>query len=95
MSIDRKEVLHIAGLAHLDFSDEEYDRFTRELNEILAYVAHLDEIDTTSIEPTAQVGDGSQRLRDDRVGGSIPTDDALENAPDAAAGLFRVPKVIG
>ena len=35
MSIDRKEVLHIAGLAHLDFSDEEYDRFTRELNEIV------------------------------------------------------------
>jgi aspartyl-tRNA(Asn)/glutamyl-tRNA(Gln) amidotransferase subunit C len=95
LAIDKKEILHIARLAHLDFSDEEYDRFTSQLNTILEYVAQLDQLDTASIEPTSHIGGGSHALRDDRVRRSIARDEALANAPQSAAGHFKVPKVIG
>ena len=95
MSIDRKEVLHIARLANLDFSADEYDQFTRQLNEILNYVAQLERLDTSDVEPTAQVADGASTLREDVAGGSIANEDALANAPAAGSGLFKVPKVIG
>ena len=95
MSIDPKEVLHIARLANLEFTDSEYDQFTRQLNEILDYVAQLDRLDTSDVEPTAQVADGSSTLREDQAGGSIDPEDALANAPDAESVLFKVPKVIG
>ncbi len=95
MAITKSEVRHIARLANLDFSEEEYDRFTQQLNAILDYVAQLDRLDTGAIEPTFHVGGGSHALREDEARGSIPQDDALKNAPEADRGLFKVPKVIG
>lgn len=95
MPIDRKQVLHIARLANLAFSDEEYDRITDQLNEILTWVEQLNHLDTSSVEPTAQVLDSQRSLREDRVGGSIVNDEALANAPESDAGLFKVPRVIG
>ncbi len=95
MPIDRKQVLHIAELANLAFSDEEYDRITDQLNEILGWVEQLNRLDTSSVEPTVQVLDSQRRLREDRAGGSMVNDEALANAPESDAGLFKVPRVIG
>ena len=94
MAISRDEVHRIAKLANLDFTEEEYDRFTQQLSAILDYVATLDRLDTDDIEPTAQVAGVAGTLRDDDVGGSIPREEALANAPEADRGLFKVPKVI-
>lgn len=95
MSIDRKTVLRIAGLANLAFDDEEYDTITDQLNEILAWVEQLNRVDTSTVEPTALVLDSLRSLREDRAGGSIDNDEALSNAPESGAGLFKVPRVIG
>ena len=95
MGITRDEVRHIARLANLDFTDEEYDRFTQQLNAILQYVAQLDRLDTSAIEATSHVGTGSEALRDDLVMEPIPREEALANAPEADRGYFKVPKVIG
>lgn len=95
MAITRDEVRHIAKLANLDFTEGEFDRFTRQLNAILEHVAHLNTLDTSAIEPTFHVGGGSHALREDAVAGTLTREEALANAPEAAAGLFKVPKVIG
>ena len=95
MAISRDEVHRIARLANLKFTEEEYDRFTSQLNAILDHVATLDRLATDGIEPTAQVVGASHTLRDDEVGGSIPQEEALSNAPESDRGLFKVPKVIG
>ncbi|HEU4402656.1 MAG TPA: Asp-tRNA(Asn)/Glu-tRNA(Gln) amidotransferase subunit GatC [Candidatus Polarisedimenticolia bacterium] len=95
MAISKDEARHIARLANLEFSEAEYDRFTQQINAILDYVAQLNRLDTSAIEATAHVGAASQVLRDDAVRGSIPQDEALENAPERDAGLFKVPRVIG
>ena len=95
MAITRDEVLHLAKLANLEFTEEEIDRFTRQIGSILDYVARLNELDTSAIEPTSHVESGSHALREDALGPSIPREEALANAPESDGSHFKVPKVIG
>ena len=91
------DVDRIAALAHLELTDEERERFTPQLDEILAYAEQLREIDTTGVAATAHVLDRVRALRDDVVGPSLPRTEVLDQAPTAAraAGLFKVPRVLG
>jgi len=95
MPITRDEVRHIARLSNLEFSDEEQERFTRQLSAILDHVAHLDRLDTTQVEPTSHAGDETSALRDDLPAPTLPTDQALANAPESGRGLFKVPRILG
>ena len=100
-SLTIADVERIAALAHLELTDEEKQLFTRQLADILDYAEQLQVIDTTGVPATAHVNamraDESSVERPDEPRPSVPTNDALANAPDAApdAGLFRVPRVIG
>lgn len=95
MAITSNEVMHLARLANLEFTEEEVDRFTRQISSILDYVARLNELDTSAIEPTSHVESGSHALRDDALRPSIPRAEALANAPESDGSHFKVPKVIG
>ena len=95
LAITLDEVRHIARLANLDFTPDEFDRFTKQLNAILEHVAQLNRLDTSGVDATSHISVGSRVLREDRVQGAISREEALENAPEAEAGLFKVPKVIG
>ena len=91
------DVERIAALAMLELTDEEKQLFTRQLAEILAYAEQVQAIDTSGVAATAHVlaGRGVERVDEPRP--SLAVEEALANAPDAdhAAGLFRVPRVIG
>ena len=95
MSVTIKEVEHIAALARLHFSDEEKEKFTHQLNDILQYIEKLNELDTSKVEPLSHVIELSNVFRDDVIMPSIPADEALKNAPAKVDTLFKVPKVIG
>ena len=95
MTITRNEVLHLAKLANLEFNEDEIDRFTRQISSILDYVARLNELDTSAIEPTTSIESGSLALREDVLVLSIPRMEALANAPESDGIHFKVPKVIG
>jgi len=95
MAISRDEVLHIAKLANLEFSDQEIGRITRQLSAILDYVAQLEALDTSAVEPTSHVESGAHALRADALAPSMPREEALANAPESDRGLFKVPRVIG
>ena len=110
MKVTEKDVTYVADLANLELSAEERARMVRDLNSILDYIDRLNQLDTSNVEPMAQVSDrygvdeskqGSERFayanREDIVEGlrkSLPQEIALENAPDADGTFFRVPKVI-
>ncbi len=97
MNITEKEVRYIAELANLRLSDEEVDRYRGDLEEILTYVDKLKEIDTSEVEPMAQViyaGSETSTLRDDANRPSFDPEVALRSAPKAGAGQFKVPRVI-
>ena len=95
MSVSRKDVEHIAELARLKFNEDELENFTNQLNEILAYVEKLNELDTENVEPLSHPVEGKNVFRDDIVLPSVPRDEALKNAPGKDEQFFHVPKVIG
>lgn len=94
MKISKQEVEHVAKLARLDLPEAEKDKLTDQLSNILTYVEKLNELDTTGIEPTAHILDIKNVMRDDVAAPSLPRERALANAPDKAAGHYKVPKII-
>ena len=89
--IDRDQVLHVARLARLMLSDDEVERMTGELSKILEHVERMEALDLDGVEPTSHVVALENVLRDDVPRPSLPRERALEQAPDAADGGFRVP----
>jgi aspartyl-tRNA(Asn)/glutamyl-tRNA(Gln) amidotransferase subunit C len=94
MAVTRKDVEHIAELARLTFNEKELESFTHQLNQILEYIEKLNELDTENVEPLSHPVEGSNVFREDVLKLSIPTDEALKNAPDKDDQFFKVPKVI-
>jgi aspartyl-tRNA(Asn)/glutamyl-tRNA(Gln) amidotransferase subunit C len=91
----RDEVAAVAVLARLELDRLELDVFARQLGAVLAYAAEVQQIDTTGVAPTASVVTRHEADRADEVRPSLAPDEALANAPDADAALFKVPRVIG
>jgi len=94
MKITRLEVEHVAKLARLELSEQEKENLTDQLSNILTYVEKLNELDTNNVAPTSHVLDITNVMRDDTPVDSLPQDLALRNAPDKAAGHYKVPKII-
>jgi len=85
---------HVARLARLSLSDEERQAFARQLDEILGYAEVIRALDTSNVPPMSHAGE-SASFRDDEPRPGLSREAALEQAPDAELGLFRVPRVIG
>ncbi len=94
MSVDTKQVRHIAKLARIAMSDGDIEAMVPELNGIIGWVEQLGEVDTEGVEPLTAVIDQKLRLRDDVVTDGDCRDAVLANAPEAQHGFFAVPKVI-
>jgi aspartyl-tRNA(Asn)/glutamyl-tRNA(Gln) amidotransferase subunit C len=97
MKITTEQVRHVADLANLALSDGEIERMAHDMDEILTHMDKLNELDTSTVEPMAQVlyaAEETATLREDRERPTLGTAEALKNAPVAAAGYFKVPKVI-
>ena len=98
MAITRSEVMKIADLARLHFSEEDLDAFIVQFQRILDYIEQLKQVDVADIEPTSHVSltaDFEKHIfRDDDVKPSLPVEESLANAPDPGGGHFRVPKVL-
>lgn len=94
MKINKPEVVHVAKLARLSFTEEEIELFTEQLNQILLYMEKLNELDTTEVKPTYHALDLTNVFREDEVKPSLDTKKVLANAPQADKDMFVVPRVI-
>jgi len=94
MSIDRKTVEKVAKLARLQLTDEELDRYGGQLGAILDYIAKLEKLDVSGLEPLSQAVDTENIFRADEPRPSLPRDAALQNAPEKTGDFFIVPKII-
>ncbi len=97
MKITEKEVRYVAALCNLKLSDLEVARLQADLDGILEHMDKLKEIDTTGVEPMAQVlyeAEETAVLRADVPVPPLGSQTGLANAPQAGAGYFKVPKVI-
>jgi aspartyl-tRNA(Asn)/glutamyl-tRNA(Gln) amidotransferase subunit C len=90
--LSRDQVLHVARLARLELTEEEVGRFSEELSKVLDWVNTIEELgDLDDVPPTSHVVNVENALRADEPRPSLPVEKALESAPDAAQGGFRVP----
>lgn len=95
MSVTKKDVEEIAGLAKLKFNNEELQNFTVQMNEILTYMDKLNELDTENVKPLSHPVEQVNIFREDKLKKSVSTEEALKNSPDKTDQHFKVPKVIG
>ena len=97
MKLTEDEVRYVADLANLRLSEQEVHRMSHDLGEILTHIEQLNELDTRSVAPMAQVlfeEDEIATLREDVPHTPLTNAEALANAPMSGAGYFKVPRVI-
>lgn len=94
MSLSPEEVQKIAHLARLNLSTSDIALYTPQLSSILDFIKHMNETDTSHVEPLAHPLNLSQRLRPDMVNETDLRDKYQRIAPQVEAGLYLVPKVI-
>ena len=94
MKISNEEVKHIAKLAKLSLSDEEVEKYSKDLASIADFIAQLNEVDISGVAPTAHVVDKNNVFRKDERKESFPREQILKNAPSKEAGCISVPKVV-
>lgn len=97
MKLTEKEVRYVAALANLALRDDEIVKLRADLDGILEHMDRLNEIDTSGVEPMAQVlyeAPETATLRPGVPEPSLGNQAALANAPQAGAGYFKVPRVI-
>jgi aspartyl-tRNA(Asn)/glutamyl-tRNA(Gln) amidotransferase subunit C len=97
LKLTEEEVRKVAVLANLKLTDEEVVRLSHDLGDILTHIEKLNELDTTGVEPMAQVlfdAEETATLREDRERPPLGNEAALANAPLAGNGYYKVPLVI-
>ncbi len=94
MAISKKEVEHVALLARLSLSEDEKEKFAKQLSQILEHAGKIAEFDTKDIKPTSHVLPIKNVFRKDEEKPSLSKEDVLLNAPAKEEGMFRIPKII-
>ena len=94
MSDDHFDVQYVAHLARMSLTPAEEQSFGRQLGAVLDYIAKLQELDVSGIEPTAHAVPLVNVTRPDVAEPSLPHSEAMRNGPAQANGLFLVPKIV-
>ncbi|MCW6652329.1 Asp-tRNA(Asn)/Glu-tRNA(Gln) amidotransferase subunit GatC [Aerococcaceae bacterium NML191292] len=92
--ITRDDIQHVAKLAKLQFKDETLDAFTAEFNSIIELVEHLEEVDTTGVEPTYHGNQLLNVFREDVAQPGVERELLLANAKTTKDGFIQVPAII-
>lgn len=93
MSLTTDQVKHIAKLSRLELSDAEIEKFRTQLSAVLGYIEKLDELDTSTVEPTVNTTGIINRLREDTEKPSLTVEEATQNTKKVDKGYFVVPNV--
>ena len=94
MAITANEVKHVASLAKLEFTDEELQKFTGQMDEIINMVEQLGEVDTTDVPVTSTVTEVVNVMREDVAVKGTDRTLLMKNVPEEKDGLIKVPAII-
>ncbi len=95
MALSESDVRHVALLARLELTDDEIERFRTDLNSILGHIDEIQRLDLEGVPPTAHPLDVVNVVRADEVRPGLSQAEALRNAPQAEAGAFVIPQIVG
>lgn len=94
MAVVEIDVKYVAHLARLALSPAEEEKIGAQLGSVLSYIEKLKQLDVSQVQPTAHAVPLINVARPDEVRPSLPTEEAMRNAPAQANGLFLVPKIV-
>lgn len=94
MTLDKEALDKIAHLARLEINERDRDKMLADMNNMVAFVEKLKEVDTNGVEPLTAMTHEVNAMRDDVVNELLPKDEALRLAPGRDTDFFRVPKVL-
>ena len=94
MKLDTNTINKIAKLARIRLSEEEANDLLKDMNSILDWVDQLNEVNTDSVEPLANISLSILPQREDKAKDINSSDEILKNSPDKLEGYFAVPKVV-
>ncbi len=94
MKISLEDVTHIAKLSRLSLTEQEAEMYAGQLSKIIDYVEQLNNLDTSSIEPTSHIMALNNIMAEDVHVDSLPREEALRNGPDSTGKFYRVRKII-
>ncbi len=94
MKLDKETVEKLAHLSRLEFSEVEKTEMMKDMDNILGFVAKIEELDLEGQEPLVYLTQEESMLREDKAVQIITKDQALKNAPDKDTDYFRVPKIV-
>lgn len=94
MEVNEALVDKLAGLARLQFSPEEKQAITHDLQRMIGLVEKMNEVDTNNVEPLLHMSEGKNRFRKDEIVGQVDKAKALKNSANHNEDFFLVPKVI-
>ena len=95
MRVEKEEMLKLARLARLEFSETELEKMRESLGGLVEYIDMLKQLDLRGMEPMTAVDSSPRPLRPDREGPMLSKEAALRNAPETNLEHFSIPKVIG
>lgn len=90
----RIDIDYVANLARIALTDTEKSKFSAQLDSILGYIEKLEELDTSSVEPTAHPHEVFNVWDEDRVASKLSVEEALGNAPEQRQNQIVVPKIV-
>jgi aspartyl-tRNA(Asn)/glutamyl-tRNA(Gln) amidotransferase subunit C len=94
MKLERDAVLHIAKLARVELTEQEIEKFSEQLSDIIGHFDVLNSVDTDAVEPTAHTLPLRNVMADDASRPSLPREVVLAMAPNTEAGYLRVRAVL-
>ncbi len=94
MQISDEEILHIANLASLNLSNEEVEKYKKDLQDILNFANIVNKASVDGIEETIIANEAYNVFRKDEIGKCYTQEELLQNAEDKQNGMFKIPKVM-
>lgn len=94
MEITKDTITHVAKLSRLAFSDQELDKFTKQMGDIINMADQLGEVDTTDVPETVQVVDRDTVFREDKPEHWESREELMKNVPEKVDGFIKVPVII-
>lgn len=94
MAIKKEDVIHIAKLADLNLSENEIERYTKDMQEILEFANMINSVNTEGMNETIASNEKSNVFRKDEIKSFNNREALLSNAPSQDEGMFRIPRVL-
>lgn len=92
--ITKDDVLHIAEIAMLSFSEEEVDVFTEKFQQVIDFVDAIKEVDTENVKPTFSINDDVEMLKDYEGNEVLSLEEVLQNTEEQEYGYFKILRVV-